>query len=228
MPDPGRRQLTGAAARARLLRRTRRFLARHRVLLAAGLLLAAVVGVVETARPSADPAVRVAVASRDLPPGTPLSAADVTSAAYDPTLVPDGSYSPAEVPVGRPLAGPMRAGEPLTDAGLVSPALTGSLPTGQVLTTINVRSPAAGMVAAGDVVRVVATPARGSGPSTVLAPAAAVLVAPGGDQPDAAPGPGPTGVASVVVAVPEAEALALAGASTSRVLDLLVAAPGDR
>ena len=110
MPDPGRRQLTGAAARARLLRRTRRLLARHRALLAAGLVLTAVVGAVGAVRPPTEPAVEVAVASRDLTPGTRLSAADVRSAAFDPSLIPDGSYPPAEVPLGRPLAGPMRRG----------------------------------------------------------------------------------------------------------------------
>ncbi|ANZ36492.1 hypothetical protein BBK82_10855 [Lentzea guizhouensis] len=60
------------------------------------------------------------VATRDLPAGVPLGAADVRVASLSSAVA--GSFSSPEVVVGRALAGPARAGVPLTDFDLSVPA----------------------------------------------------------------------------------------------------------
>lgn len=65
----------------------------------------------------------VLVAARDLEGGTRLSPTDVTAARFPAALAPAAAL-PADTAVdGRVLAGPVRAGEPLTDVRLVSSEL---------------------------------------------------------------------------------------------------------
>ena len=193
---------------------------RHRPLLVAGLLAAALVAAVAAARPPAGPTEAVAVAERDLASGQALTADDVTAVEMDPKLVPTGAYSPADAPLGRVVAGPVRRGEPITDVTVVGPGLAAGLPASQVLTSVTVRTVADTLVRSGDVVRVVATDPRGA-TSEVVSQAATVVVVPETD-PSART---EIGVTTVVLGVPEDEALVLTAASTARVLDLLVPAP---
>lgn len=72
----------------------------------------------------------VVVVTRDLPPGTTLSADDVAFRSLPGGVVPAGALTRASEAVGRVLAGPVRAGEPLTDVRLVGPADT-ALTTGE-------------------------------------------------------------------------------------------------
>lgn len=79
------------------------------------------------AKESAD--VRVVVATTDLAPGATLSADDVAVRSLPGSAVPHGALTAAAMAIGRVLAGPVRAGEPLTDVRIVGPADT-ALTTG--------------------------------------------------------------------------------------------------
>lgn len=67
--------------------------------------------------------VRVLVAARDLTPGAQLQPVDVRIAEYSPTTVPDGALTEIADALEHTVAGPVRAGEPLTDVRLLSPRL---------------------------------------------------------------------------------------------------------
>lgn len=73
--------------------------------------------------PAAD-TVPVVVAARDLPPGHVLARVDLARRAMPPGLVPGGALRDVADAEGRTLSGGSRAGEPLTDLRLASPALT--------------------------------------------------------------------------------------------------------
>lgn len=202
-------------------RRLRRALARHRAGLVAVLAVLALLAGLAAARPAAPPTVPVAVAAHDLEPGHPVERTDVRVVAFATGTVPDRAYSAATVPWGRLVAGPVRRGEPLTDAALVGPGLADGLADGEVLAALQVRASSAALVAAGDRVDVVAADPRGGSVARILADDATVVTVPAGRaQRDPA-----TGVAPVVVAVPEAEALSLTGAAATLALDVLVGAP---
>jgi Flp pilus assembly protein CpaB len=67
----------------------------------------------------------VAVDSLDLPSGTVLGPADLTVRAVPAAVAPVGSAAHA---VGRTLAAPVRAGEPVTDVRLVGPSVVAGYP----------------------------------------------------------------------------------------------------
>jgi pilus assembly protein CpaB len=71
----------------------------------------------------------VAVADRDLAPGTALTEADVDLRPLPNADVPSGALTSRPAVVGQVLAAPVRAGEPITDVRLVGPADT-ALTTG--------------------------------------------------------------------------------------------------
>jgi Flp pilus assembly protein CpaB len=151
------------AATRRTVRRA--VLARRRML--AALLTAVAVGVglhVTTAPPP--PQVPVLVAARDLPAGAVVAADDVRRVGFAPGSVPHGL---ADDPAGRTLAGPLRAGEPLTDVRLVGPALTDGYPG---LVAVPVRLPDAGMAGllrVGDRIDLVSADPQGRAAQTVAA-----------------------------------------------------------
>ncbi|WP_028643235.1 SAF domain-containing protein [Nocardioides sp. URHA0020] len=123
-------------ATRRSLRRA--VLARRRLLAALLTAIAVAVGLHATMAPP--PAtVRVLVASHDLPAGAVIGADDVRRVGFAPGSVPEGL---ARDPAGRTLAGPLRAGEPLTDVRLVGPALIDGYPG---LVAVPIRLPDAGM-----------------------------------------------------------------------------------
>lgn len=70
--------------------------------------------------------VRVVVAARDLAPGAQLTPGDVRMADFSPTTVPDGALGSADDVDGHTVAGPVRAGEPITDVRLLSSRLAES------------------------------------------------------------------------------------------------------
>lgn len=71
----------------------------------------------------------VVVAAKDMAPGSLLSRADVSIRQLPMALVPSGALTSRVAALGRVLATPIRAGEPLTDIRLVGPADT-ALTTG--------------------------------------------------------------------------------------------------
>ncbi|MBB6627231.1 pilus assembly protein CpaB [Nocardioides sp. KIGAM211] len=202
MPSPRDRatRLAGGVRRA-VLRRRR---------LLAALLTAVAVGTGLHATTAPPPArVAVVVAAHDLPSGAVVTEADLTTAAFAPGSVPSGL---ADAPVGRTLAGPLRAGEPVTDVRLVGPGLAAGHPG---LTAVPVRLPdaaMAGLLRAGDRIDLVASDPQGSGARTVAAGAVVVAV------PRVADDAGTTTAAGlpgrlVVVGVPPGDMEPLADAS---------------
>lgn len=98
----------------------------HRRSLAA---VAAAVGVylaLTALAPAPPPTVRVLAAARDLPGGERLLPGDLRVVAVPPELIPTGALKPEASTARRALAAPIRAGEILTDARFVSPALVSS------------------------------------------------------------------------------------------------------
>ncbi|HEX3649447.1 MAG TPA: SAF domain-containing protein [Pseudonocardiaceae bacterium] len=71
----------------------------------------------------------VVVAAKDLAPGSLLTQADVAVRPLPGSVLPSGAVTDRAAVIGRVLAAPIRAGEPLTDVGLVGPADT-ALTTG--------------------------------------------------------------------------------------------------
>ena len=165
--------------------------------LAALLAAAAVVAGLHELRPPPPDVVAVLTAARDLPAGTTLHEQDLRSVDYASGTAPTGLASDA---VGRVLAGPVRAGEPLTDVRLVGAALAAAYP-GSV--AIPVRLPDAGMAAllhVGDRIDLVAADPQG-GAARVVASDLVVVALPRPDEESMASGmPGRL----VVLAAPEA------------------------
>lgn len=167
--------------------------------------------------------VPVVVASRDLPAGTVLAPDDLEVAQWPPDLVPSGgSGSPDEL-TGRPLAGALRTGEPVTDVRLVGPGLTASLPEGQVAAPVRLADLAvAELVHAGDRVDVLAT-APDAVDAHVIVSGALVLAPsalPDGGSADPA---SPTGL--LLLAVEADTAARLAAAAASDTLSVTLAPP---
>lgn len=199
--------MSSLRSRAQRVRRVvrRQVLARRRLLAAlctAGAVAAALHAV--AAPPPASVTVRTA--AHDLPAGTVLSEADLGSVGFAAGSVPDGL---AEDAVGRTLASPVRAGEPITDVRLVGEGLAEAHPD---LTAMPIRLPdpgGAALLDAGDRIDLVATDPQAGG-SRVVATGALVLAVPpaasGGD-------PASPGGALIVVGVPPSSVALLSEAS---------------
>ncbi|GEP40635.1 hypothetical protein NPS01_42980 [Nocardioides psychrotolerans] len=152
----------------------RRAVLRRRRLLAAALTAVAMAAGLHTVAAPPEPTTRVVVAARDLPAGAVLAAGDLTAVEVAPEAVP---RRVVDDPVGRVLAGPVRAGEPVTDVRLVGPDLVAGRSD---LVAAPVRLPDAAMVdllRVGDLIDLVAAdPQRGT--SAVVATAVPVLALP--------------------------------------------------
>lgn len=146
-------------ARRSWWRDLRRAASWHRRALAAGFAGIAVAAGIQALDPPDPVTVAVLAAARDLSPGVPLGADDLTTVARSPTTLPGGVLSPGADVLGRVLAGPVRAGEILTDVRLVGAALVDGLPAGFVAAPVRVADAAlAALVRPGDRVDVLATP----------------------------------------------------------------------
>lgn len=140
--------------------RVRRRLLLHRRGVAALLVgVAAWLGL-NTVRPPEPTTLTVLVAARDLPAGTRLTGDDVVQVERPVEDLPDGQVSDA---FGEVLAGPMRRGEPLTDARIVGPGLTPGSPSSVALTVRIGEANSLDLVQVGDAVDVIAIPAAGAG-----------------------------------------------------------------
>lgn len=100
------------------MERVRDFLLDHRRPLAAACAALAVLTAMQSLRPP-DRTVEVAVAARDLESGRLLDESDVTTVRMAVAARPDHVLDEDDA-IGRRAAGPMRAGEPLTDRRVVS------------------------------------------------------------------------------------------------------------
>jgi pilus assembly protein CpaB len=201
-------------------REVSRAVRRHRALLAAGLLAAAVATALPVVAPTPAPTVEVVAAARDLGPGSPLTAGDLRLVTLTRSSAPTGVLTVTSAAVGRSVAGPVRRGEALTDVRLVGSGLL-ARGRGLVAAPVRLADPAtAGLLHAGDHVDVLATPTDAS-----TATHDAELVA-AGLQVLAVPQPGqvdPDGALVVLAATPETAAR-LAGAAVGSRLSVTVLA----
>jgi len=199
-------------------RELRRAATWHRRLLAAGLAAAAVAVGLQVLQPAPPPTVDVLAAARDIDAGTTLAAGDVLALTLPADLVPAGALDPAADVSGRAVAGPIRAGETITDVRLVGPPLVAGLGDGLVAAPVRVADAGtAGLVRPGDRVDVLATPGGqdlAGQPTRTIASDVVVVAVPGAD------GVGAVDGALLVLATTPAEAAALAGATVTDRLSL--------
>jgi Flp pilus assembly protein CpaB len=181
----------------------------HRRLLAGGLAAAAVALAIEAASPGAPATVDVPVAARDLDGGVELGADDLRIAEFPPDTVPSRIVDMSAA-VGRVLAAPMGAGEPLTDHRLVGESLLDGWGPDLVASAVRIADPGSvGFVRPGDRVDLLAAAMDGTGAARVVATGVPVLAA-------SAPADDPLAEgALVVVATSAAEAADLATASVT-------------
>jgi len=199
-------------------RELRRAATWHRRLLAAGLAAAAVAVGLQVLRPPPPPTVEVLAAARDIDAGAALVAGDVFALTLPSDAVPSGALDPAADVTGRAVAGPIRAGEPITDVRLVGPALVAGLGEGLVATPVRVADAGtAGLVRPGDRVDVLATPVgqdTTGQPSRIVAAEVVVIAVPGADRAGFVEG------ALLVLATTPEEAAGLAAATVTDRLSL--------
>ena len=155
--------MTAAPGRA-----LRRRLAAHRAPVAGGLVALAVASGLTALAPADAAAVPVLAAARDLPAGSLLDDADLTTVALLPGAVPGGALTEPGQARGQRLAGAVRAGEALTDVRLLGTALLP--PGGDVAVPVRVAEPAvAALLRPGDRVDVLsAAPEGGDAAPTVV------------------------------------------------------------
>lgn len=185
----------------------------HRRLLAACCAALASFGVVEALAPRPAPTVEVLAAARDLRAGAALTDDDLRAISLPAGIVPDGALLPGAAVLGRSVAGPVRRGEPLTDARLIGPSLLSGLSAGGDVVAVPVRladADAVRLVRAGDRVDVLAAPVDAdAADGSVLVVAASALVLATPDQTSTDEG------SLLVVAVSAATAKVLARAATT-------------
>jgi pilus assembly protein CpaB len=191
-----------------------RAVARRRRLLAGGLVAGAVAVALPLVAPPPPATVDVVTAARDLVAGVPLGADDLALVALPADLVPTGALTTAAAAAGRLAAGPVRAGEPLTDVRLLG---AGLLDAGdEVAAPLRVAEPAtAALVRAGDVVDVLSAAPEGGASADTVARGLRVLTAP---ELDPTAGEG----ALLVVAADPATAARLAAAAVTGRLSVVV------
>ncbi|GAY12692.1 SAF domain-containing protein [Pseudonocardia sp. N23] len=191
--------------------RWRRGVLARRVLAGALVVAAAVLAF----RPAAGAGEPVLVAVRDLPAGVVLGPADLAVRPWPDALVPTGVLRATADATGRVLAGPVRAGEPVTDLRLAGPALAAAasgLPDA-VAVPVRLTDPGvAGLLVAGNVVDVV-TPGAGADEAVVLAEGAVVTAVLPADSGGVATG---SRGRIVLVALPPTQATRLAAAALTQ------------
>lgn len=170
-----------------------------------------------------DPAGRrtdVAVSARDLQPGAPLSADDVRLEALPAAMLPEGAHTDLAGVLGATLAGPVRRGEILTDARVLSSRLAGLTAGSQSrIVPLHVNDAAVpDLIRTGDVVDVLGAPDADAQarPRLLASDAVVVLVSPAGK------GAGSFGERVVMVALPAAAAHALAAATLVQTVTLTI------
>lgn len=187
-------------------------LSRHRRVLAALFAAAAAAFALAAARPHTG-GVRVPVAARDLAGGAVLGSRDVTVRLLPVRAVPAGVVGRA---TGRTLSGPVRRGEPLTDARLRSGGLLDSRDPSAVAAPVRLADAAViRLLHVGDRVDVLAARGEGPLPARTVASAVPVIAVP-------RPGPDTDEGALIVVRTNREQAAALARASVDSRLSVTI------
>jgi pilus assembly protein CpaB len=190
----------------------------HRRLLAAGLAAAAVALGIHAATPSSEDGVEVLVAAQDLSGGITLTEDHLTTASYPPDVLPAGRLD-ADEARGRVLAGPARAGEPITDRRLIGPGLLEGWGDGLVAAPVWVADAGAiDLIRSGDHIDLLATALDGLESAHLVASGVPVLTVAEHD------GALNDGALLVVGATPD-QAAELAQASVSARISFTIGAP---
>lgn len=193
----------------------------HRRLLAAGLLAGSVALGLQALAPDPPATVAVVAAARDLPTGTRLGSADLTTVGLDPSVVPAGALRSQTVVRGRTLVSAVRRGEPLTDARLLAPSALDLLGPGLVAAPVRVADAATvRLLRPGDVVDVLAAGGTEAvEPARLVAAAVRVVTVPreAGDAFEAGSGGG-----LVLLATSSSTAARLAGAAVTERLSVVL------
>lgn len=179
---------------------------RHRAVLAAGLTAAAVATALPVLAPEPARTFAVVAAAHDLVPGRALTHADLRTVSL--STLPDGALTAVDEVLGRAVAGPVRAGEALTDVRLLGSGLVRT--PGLVAAPVRLADPAtASLLRAGDRVDVLAAPTDGAVTEAVtVAAGLEVLSVPVADDGE--------GALVVLAATPPAAARLAAAAVGSR------------
>ena len=190
-------------------------MARRRSLAAVAAALSVLVGF-QAAAPPAAPTRSLPTAAHDLPGGAVVGAADLVRTPFSPGSVPDGVLVDSHAAVGRTTAGPIRAGEPITDVRLVSGSILDGYP-GRVAAPVRIGDPGAvALLRIGDRVDVIAADPQGRSEPALVADDAPVVALPrSGDTPLASGG-------LVVLAVDEETARSLAAAGVTGYLSVVI------
>ena len=186
--------------------------------LAAGLLV--MLAGVAALRPDAGDVQReVAIAARDLRPGTPLTADDFRMENRSAATLPDGAHSDSAI-IGSTLAGPARRGEVLTDARVLGPRLAGlnAGPDARVVPLHLADAAVLDLIRTGDVVDILGAPSADANarPRVIATNAVVVLVS------ATAKTIGSSNDRVVLVALPASAAHALAGATLVQTVTLTI------
>ncbi|MET9271226.1 hypothetical protein [Kribbella sp. NPDC003557] len=177
----------------------------HRRLLAGIAAAAAVYFGLLALSPAPPPTVAVLAAAHDLTGGVTPARDDLRTVDLPPAAVPAGALRPGSELTSRVLSGPVRAGEPLTDARFLAPP---AVPSGSVAYPFRVDdADVTALLRVGDRITLYAAASTTADAATVLARAVPVVALP-------APRSTTSGALIVVAAAPEAAArLAQAGAN---------------
>jgi pilus assembly protein CpaB len=227
--------VTGAVVlQARFAHDLLRAVSRHRRLVAAGLAAAGVAVALHVLQPQEPSTTPILAAARDLPGGARLAGSDVRTIAMPDDLVPSGALTAPRAAGERVLAGPVRAGEPLTEARFVGPDLVPS--SGLVAVPVRLADPGERtLVRVGDRIDLLAAetdPATAYSAARTVARSVPVLALPAEGSGAVGPGSAPlVGTADVspegglvVVAVTPAVAADLARAAVTARLSLVLRA----
>lgn len=201
----------------RVLDDLRRRVLVHRRLLGA-VLAATTVWLVVQATAHAPPAtLPVWTAARDLTSGTVLARHDFTRSAFTPESVPTAAVHSLDSVLGRTLATPLGAGEPVTAAHLAGSERLAGYP-GRSAVAVRIPDPdVAALLTPGQRVALVATDPQGGSSTARVVDDAVVLTVPRATGSD----PGSLTGRLVVFAVPDERADDLASAATTRYLSVI-------
>jgi Flp pilus assembly protein CpaB len=161
-------------------------------------------------RPASGALVDVAVASSDLPPGSTLTAQDISLEPLPADYLPPGAMTDPADAVGRTIAGAISAGEPITQSRLVTQG-----PRADGLHTVPVRladAEAAGLLVPGSVIDLVL--ASGDAGGRVIAEGVQVVTVPRRETGAGFGATSRTTGSLIVVATDRRTAVALAAAGT--------------
>lgn len=200
------------------LRRLRRAVLARRRALAALCAAVAVAAALQAGSAPPPPRIPVLTAAHDLPAGVVVRPDDLRTVPYDPDSVPLGTFARASDAIGRTTTGPVRAGEAMTDARVVTAALLKGYP-GLVAVPVRIGDPGAvRLLRVGDRVDLLAADPQGGSAADVVGRDVPVLAIP---RPGSE-GAGLTDGALVVLAMPTTSARTVAQASVASVLSVVL------